>query len=114
MRLLRLELTKLFAQKRSYVGWAGLLIVPLINVVLSAVPREVAGEASGVFNTSQQLGGAVGVAVVGTVFFGYADQAGNSLTTAFTHSVTWAIGGFVACGLLALLLPRTAVSEVAP
>ena len=92
----------------------GLLIVPLINVVLSAVPREVAGEASGVFNTSQQLGGAVGVAVVGTVFFGYADQAGHSLTTAFTHSVTWAIGGFVACGLLALLLPRTAVSEVAP
>ena len=30
MKLLSRELTKLFAQKRSYVGWAGLLIVPLL------------------------------------------------------------------------------------
>jgi len=30
MRLLRLELTKLSAQRRSYVGWAGLLAVPLL------------------------------------------------------------------------------------
>ena len=30
MKLLSRELTKLFAQKRSYVGWAGLLLVPLL------------------------------------------------------------------------------------
>src|SRR5664280_2972325 len=30
MRLLRLELTKLFAQKRSLVGWGGLFVVPLL------------------------------------------------------------------------------------
>jgi ABC-2 type transport system permease protein len=30
MKLLRRELTKLFAQKRSYVGWGGLLAVPLL------------------------------------------------------------------------------------
>ena len=30
MRLLHRELTKLFAQRRSYVGWAGLLAVPLL------------------------------------------------------------------------------------
>ena len=48
-----------------------LLIIPLVNVVLAAVPVEAAGGASGLFSTAQQLGGAVGVAVLGTVFFGY-------------------------------------------
>jgi hypothetical protein len=39
-------------------------------VVLAAVPVEAAGGASGLFSTAQQLGGAVGVALFGTVFFG--------------------------------------------
>ena len=30
MKLLRRELTKLVFQKRSYVGWGGLLAVPLL------------------------------------------------------------------------------------
>jgi ABC-2 type transport system permease protein len=40
MRLLRLELTKLFAQKRSYVGWAGLLIVPLLMTLALYLNRN--------------------------------------------------------------------------
>jgi hypothetical protein len=44
------------------------LVIPLVNVVLAAVPVEVAGGASGLFGTAQQLGGALGVAVFGTVF----------------------------------------------
>jgi EmrB/QacA subfamily drug resistance transporter len=32
-----------------------LLIIPLVNVVLAAVPREVAGGAGGIFSTAQQL-----------------------------------------------------------
>jgi hypothetical protein len=47
-----------------------LLIIPLLDVVLAAVPHEVAGGAGGMFSTAQQLGGALGVALVGTVFFG--------------------------------------------
>src|SRR5206468_8565033 len=50
----------------------GLLVVPLVNVVLAAVPAADAGGASGVFSTAQQLGGAVGVAVLGTAFFNHA------------------------------------------
>jgi Major Facilitator Superfamily len=47
------------------VAGAGLalLVVPLVNVVLAAVPAvpvEVAGGASGLFSTAQQLGGALG------------------------------------------------------
>ena len=47
-----------------------LLVIPLVNVVLAAVPAEAAGGASGLFSTAQQLGGAIGVAVAGTIFFG--------------------------------------------
>jgi hypothetical protein len=41
------------------VAGAGLalLVVPLVNVVLAAIPVEVAGGASGLFSTAQQLGG---------------------------------------------------------
>ena len=87
----------------------GLLVVPLVNVVLAAVPTEEGGEASGVFSTAQQLGGALGVAIIGTIFF---DRlAGHGFTAAFTHAAPFAAGGYVLCALLSLLLPRTAVEE---
>ncbi|MDR2985941.1 MAG: MFS transporter [Nocardiopsaceae bacterium] len=95
------------------VAGAGLalLVVPLVNVVLAAVPASVAGGASGLFNTAQQLGGALGVALVGTVFFGYLD--GHSFQAALVHAAPYAIGAFALCGVLSLLLPKTAVSEEA-
>jgi EmrB/QacA subfamily drug resistance transporter len=88
-----------------------LLIIPLVNVVLAAVPVEAAGGASGLFGTAQQLGGAVGVAVFGTVFFGY--LTGHSFEASIVHTAPYAMGAFALCAVLALLLPRTAVSEQA-
>ena len=95
------------------VAGAGLalLVVPLVNVVLAAVPVEVAGGASGLFSTAQQLGGALGVALLGTVFFGYA--ASHSVQAALIHTAPYAMGAFALCGVLSMLLPRTAVSEEA-
>ena len=46
----------------------GLVMSPLIRVVLSDVPREVAGAGSGVLTTSQQTSLALGVASLGTLF----------------------------------------------
>jgi ABC-2 type transport system permease protein len=40
MKLLRLELTKLFAQRRSYVGWVGLLAVPLLMTLALYLNRN--------------------------------------------------------------------------
>ncbi len=75
-------------------GGAGLalLIIPLVNVVLAAVPVEVAGGASGLFGTAQQLGGALGVALFGTVFFGY--LSGHSFEAAIVHTAPYAMGAF--------------------
>ncbi len=88
-----------------------LLVIPLVNVVLAAVPVEVAGGASGLFSTAQQLGGALGVALFGTVFFGY--LSGHTFEAALVHTAPYAIGAFALCAVLSLLLPRTAVSEQA-
>jgi EmrB/QacA subfamily drug resistance transporter len=86
-----------------------LLVIPLVNVVLAAVPAEVAGGASGLFSTAQQLGGAVGVAIIGTVFFG--DAGRHSFAAAFTHTAPYAIGAFALCALLSLQLPGTARTD---
>jgi EmrB/QacA subfamily drug resistance transporter len=50
------------------VGIAGPLIMPPVTaVLLNSVPDAVAGSASGVFNTSRQLGGALAIAVFGAL-----------------------------------------------
>ena len=92
------------------VAGAGLalLVIPLVNVVLAAVPAEAAGGASGVFTTAQQVGGAIGIAAAGTVFFGYLGT--HSLVAAFTHTAPFTAAWFLACAVLSFLLPRTAVA----
>lgn len=45
----------------------GLLTTPLVSTAVGAVPRERAGLAGGVNNTSRQAGGAVGVALFGAL-----------------------------------------------
>jgi MFS family permease len=93
------------------VAGAGLalLVIPLANVVLAAVPSEAAGGASGLFTTVQQVGGAIGVAVIGTVFFDY--LSGHSFLAAFTHSAPLVICAFLISAALSLVLPRTAVAD---
>ncbi|HWZ65972.1 MAG TPA: MFS transporter [Patescibacteria group bacterium] len=48
----------------------GLVMMPIFSVALLDVDVEHAGSASGVLNAVQQLGGAIGVAVIGVIFFG--------------------------------------------
>jgi len=48
----------------------GLVIAPNVDFVLSAVPPREAGAASGVLNTGQRVGSAVGIAAIGTILFG--------------------------------------------
>jgi hypothetical protein len=64
----------------------GTVVAPLLNIVLAGVPPRHAGSASGVLTTFQQLGGAMGVAVVGVVFFslltGGAAPAASAVTPA--------------------------------
>lgn len=58
----------------------GAFIGPLTNVVLAGIHGREAGSASGVLSTFQQVGGAVGLAVIGLVLFGV--LGGNAATAA--------------------------------
>ena len=86
-----------------------LLAIPLANVVLAAVPREAAGGASGQFTTAQQLGGAIGVAVIGSVFFSSLER--HPFTDAFKHSLPFVAALFLVAAALTLVLPGTALAE---
>jgi len=48
----------------------GLLIAPSLNFVLAGIAGRDVGSASGVLTTVQQIGGALGVAAIGVIFFG--------------------------------------------
>ena len=78
------------------------------RVVQGTAAVEAAGGASGLFGTAQQLGGALGVAVFGTVFFGY--LSGHSFGASIVHTAPYAMGAFALCAVLSMLLPRTAVA----
>ena len=50
----------------------GAMLAPLFDFVLAGVDDDEVGSASGVLNAMQQLGGAIGIAVIGTLFFSVA------------------------------------------
>ena len=70
----------------------GLCIPPLTTTVMTIAGRrpELAGAASGALNTIQQVGNALGVAVVGVVFFGALD---GGYAHAFALSLAALAGG---------------------
>ncbi|MGG7463582.1 MFS transporter [Plantibacter sp. YIM 135347] len=54
---------------------SGLFIAPNAQFIVATVDRQEAGAASGVIGTMQRLGSAIGIAVIGSVFFGTLDIA---------------------------------------
>ncbi|MET8805511.1 MFS transporter [Streptomyces sp. NPDC004546] len=60
----------------------GLLMAPFFDIVLASVEQHETGSASGTMTAMQQLGGAFGVALLGTVFFGL---LGGGIATAVDH-----------------------------
>ncbi len=53
----------------------GLVMAPLASVVLAGLPTQHAGVASGVMATVQQVGNALGVALIGILFYGHSGTA---------------------------------------
>ncbi|MCX4511453.1 MFS transporter [Streptomyces sp. NBC_01619] len=77
----------------------GLIVAPLTDAVLSDVPREHAGSASGLINTTGQMGNALGLGLVSVVFFGVIDEkpltsqgaVGRAFADAFQGSLWWVV-----------------------
>ncbi|MFI6952602.1 MFS transporter [Nocardia sp. NPDC050408] len=88
----------------------GLVITPALNTVLSRVEPESAGVASGALSTAQQCGGALGVAVIGAVYFSSFHPAAVGRVAAAGHAFAVAsFGTFVIAviaGIVVFLLPK--------
>ncbi|MFG6192793.1 MFS transporter [Nonomuraea sp. JJY05] len=78
---------------------SGLIMSPYFSIVMAAVEPQETGSASGALTALQQVGGALGLAVLGTLYFG-------------TGSVTitlWVAAGMIATTfVVGLMLPKQA------
>ncbi|MGY1498506.1 MFS transporter [Streptomyces sp. QTS52] len=98
----------------------GLIVAPLTDAVLSEVPKEHAGSASGLINTVQQMGNALGLGLVSVVFFGAMgdrlapSEVGPAFVDAFQNALGWVAALMGVIFLVMFALPtRAAVADVA-
>ena len=103
-----------------FLGGAGLgtAISPIFQVVLAAVPVRDAGSASGAMQSFQQVGGALGVAILGEIFFaglgglgtaglGTAGAAAHPLyISALASALIYNSSAFVAIAILIWTVPK--------
>ena len=94
----------------------GLVFTPLFNVTLSSIPTEHSGAAAGVLSTMPQAGGALGVAVVGLLFFGTLHAgmaagagAADAYRSAFFAALLYDIAAAAVIMLLLTALPADEV-----
>ena len=86
--------------------------VPVSIAALAGVAEREAGLASGLINTSQQIGGAIGVAVASTVFtshFKSLTTEGNPLPEALTGGYRWAFWALAVFGVAAVVAAVTLI-----
>jgi EmrB/QacA subfamily drug resistance transporter len=91
----------------------GFTMAPFFDIVLAGVDERESGSAAGVMTSVQQLGGAFGIAVMGTTFFHVlAASDAHSRVGVFRDAATasmWLAAGMIALTfLLTFLLPKRA------
>ncbi|WP_335936980.1 MFS transporter [Streptomyces sp. PTD5-9] len=86
----------------------GMVNAPITNTAVSGMPRAQAGVAAAVASTSRQVGGTLGVAVIGSVLAagvaGTGSPHGSAYATAFVDASRPAWWIITACGLCVLLV----------
>jgi MFS family permease len=87
----------------------GIALAALVGTVMATVEPADAGTVSGMFSTMQQIGNALGVALVGNVYFGLLDRGSAD---AFAASLGCLVVTTVAVGVMALGLPRATRAAV--
>jgi EmrB/QacA subfamily drug resistance transporter len=99
----------------------GMIFVPMFDIIMGEIQDHEVGSASGALESIQQLAAALGVAVLGTVFFNrFTAEAHNAVAVktnalAATEQVTViALGLTVVAFLVGFLLPKKARAQEIP
>jgi EmrB/QacA subfamily drug resistance transporter len=90
-----------------------LVFAPAANAVLSSVRTKEAGQASGATNTIREIGGALGVSVLSTVFAAAGSYASPQAFTDGLVAALWVGAGVLALGVVSALLVPGHRSQVA-
>jgi EmrB/QacA subfamily drug resistance transporter len=89
-------------------GGLGLMVPALNRYVLKSVPAEDAGSAAGLLTTSQQIGNAIGVAVIGSIFYEVLGRGGGPADYGAAFATACVVqAGVLVCGTAVLLFART-------
>jgi EmrB/QacA subfamily drug resistance transporter len=90
----------------------GMIFVPLFDIIMGGVRDHEVGSAAGILESIQQLGASLGIAVLGTVFFGaigaHTAMHRASVTAAAERVALLTLALTVVAFLIAFLLPRKA------
>ena len=87
-------------------------ISPIFQVVLAGVPTRDTGSASGALQAFQQVGGALGVAIIGQIFFSHLAALGAGVAAhpvyiaAMASALVYNSTAFIAIAVLIWLVPR--------
>jgi EmrB/QacA subfamily drug resistance transporter len=86
----------------------GMVNSPITNAAVSGIPREQAGLAGGIASASRQVGGALGVAIAGSVLAVRLHGPMHSGFLSASHVAWWVLAG---CGYAVLLVGTFATSQ---
>jgi len=94
----------------------GLMVAPIGMFTIAEVPVEKAGSASGLFNTTTQLANAIGIALLGTLFFEIVSRQTSAVPSelfgpAFQVVLAAVAGLMVLAYVAARALPEAAPAE---
>ncbi|AYF98750.1 MFS transporter [Protaetiibacter intestinalis] len=90
---------------------SGIFIAPNAQFIVATVDRTEAGAASGVIGTMQRIGSAIGIAVIGSVFFGTLEISGPAdvapaFASSAAHAMLVSAAFAVAAFALVFVLPK--------
>jgi EmrB/QacA subfamily drug resistance transporter len=92
----------------------GLMVAPIGMFTIAEVPVEQAGSASGLFNTTTQLANAIGIALLGTLFFEVVSRQRSALPAELFGPAFQVVLVAVAVLMAVAALAASALPEAAP
>ena len=97
-----------------FVGLFGLALPVIFTVGVAGVPAAHRGAASGLLNTSQQIGGALGLAILAIVQSAARSPSALGAVPRTAADVIGAQHGFIACAVFLIIGAAAAISLIRP